>query len=49
VVSLSDEQTKKWGAALRPVAEDWAATDDAHRQVLAKVRELAAQVQTTTK
>ncbi|HEY3919429.1 MAG TPA: TRAP transporter substrate-binding protein [Stellaceae bacterium] len=47
VVSLTADQTKKWGAALAPIAEEWAATDDAHRQVLAKVRELAAQVKTT--
>jgi TRAP-type C4-dicarboxylate transport system substrate-binding protein len=46
VVSLSAEQNKKWGAALAQIAEEWGKTDDAHRQVLAKVRELAAQVQT---
>jgi TRAP-type C4-dicarboxylate transport system substrate-binding protein len=46
VVSLSAEQNKKWRAALSQIAEEWAGTDDAHRQVLAKTRELAAQVQT---
>ncbi|HWE73642.1 MAG TPA: TRAP transporter substrate-binding protein [Stellaceae bacterium] len=44
VVSLSAEQNTKWGATLSAVANEWAATDDAHRQVLAKVRDLAAQV-----
>jgi len=47
VVSLSEAQNKKWGAALGSIATEWAATDDAHKQVLAKVRELAAQVKTT--
>jgi TRAP-type C4-dicarboxylate transport system substrate-binding protein len=47
VVSLTADQTKKWGAALTPIAEEWAATDDAHKQVLAKVRALAAEVKTT--
>jgi TRAP-type C4-dicarboxylate transport system substrate-binding protein len=47
VVSLSEEQNKKWSAVLGAVATEWAATDDAHRQVLAKTRELAAQVETT--
>jgi TRAP-type C4-dicarboxylate transport system substrate-binding protein len=47
VVSLSAEQNKKWGAALSQIAEEWGATDDAHRQVLAKTRELASQVQST--
>lgn len=47
VVSLSAEQSKKWGATLSQIADEWANTDDAHRQVLAKTRELAAQVQTT--
>jgi TRAP-type C4-dicarboxylate transport system substrate-binding protein len=46
VVSLSAEQNKKWRAALSQIAEEWAGIDDAHRQVLAKTRELAAQVQT---
>jgi TRAP-type C4-dicarboxylate transport system substrate-binding protein len=46
VVSLSAEQNKKWSAELGSVATEWAATDDAHRKVLAKVRELAAQVKT---
>ena len=49
VVSLSAEQNKKWGAALSQIADEWGKTDDAHRQVLAKTRELAAQVQTTAK
>jgi TRAP-type C4-dicarboxylate transport system substrate-binding protein len=47
VVSLSAEQNKKWGATLSQIAERWASTDDAHRQVLAKTRELAAQVKAT--
>ena len=47
VVSLTADQTKKWGAALGPIADEWGATDDAHKQVLAKARELAAQVKTT--
>jgi TRAP-type transport system periplasmic protein len=47
VVSLSAEQNKKWGATLSQIAEQWANTDDAHRQVLAKTRELAAQVKAT--
>jgi len=47
VVSLSAEQNEKWGAALSAIAEEWGNTDDTHRQVLAKVRELAAQVPTT--
>jgi len=46
VVSLSAEQDKKWGAALGAIASDWAATDAQHKAVLAKVRELAAQVKT---
>jgi TRAP-type C4-dicarboxylate transport system substrate-binding protein len=49
VVSLSSEQGKKWGAALGSIAAEWAATDDAHKQVLAKTRELAAQVQASAK
>jgi len=49
VVSLSAEQNKKWGAALSQIAEEWGKTDDAHRQVLAKTRELAAQVSTMAK
>ena len=49
VVSLSAQQDKKWGAALGRISTQWAATDDAHRQVLAKTRELAAQVSTTTR
>lgn len=48
VVSPSTEQDKKWDAALSSIDSEWAATDDAHRQVLAKARELAAQVKTTT-
>jgi TRAP-type C4-dicarboxylate transport system substrate-binding protein len=48
VVSLSAEQNKKWGATLAQIADEWAATDGAHKQVLAKTRELAAQVQTTS-
>ena len=47
VVSLTAEQNKKWGTVLSAISTDWAATDDAHRQVLAKVRELAAQVKPT--
>jgi TRAP-type C4-dicarboxylate transport system substrate-binding protein len=47
VVSLSAEQNKKWGATLSQIAARWASTDDAHRQVLAKTRELAAQVKAT--
>lgn len=46
VVSLSAEQNKKWSAELGSIATEWGATDDAHRKVLAKVRELAAQVKT---
>jgi TRAP-type C4-dicarboxylate transport system substrate-binding protein len=49
VVSLSSEQGKKWGAALGSIAAEWAATDDAHKHVLAKTRELAAQVQASAK
>lgn len=48
VVSLSAEQKKKWDAALGSITGEWAATDAAHRQVLDKVRELAAQVQATS-
>lgn len=48
VVSLTADQKKKWGAALEPIADEWAATDPAHKAVLAKARELAAQVKTTT-
>lgn len=46
VVSLTAEQNKKWGTALGSIASEWGATDAAHREVLAKVRELAAQVKT---
>ena len=48
VVSLSTEQNKKWGAELGSIADEWAGIDDAHKAVLTKVRELAAQVKTTT-
>lgn len=49
VVSLSAEQNKKWGATLAQIAEEWGKTDNAHRQVLEKARELAAQVQSTAR
>ena len=32
--------------ALGSIADEWGATDDAHKQVLAKTRELAAQLKT---
>ena len=44
VVGLTPEQTETWSAALKPIVDEWGATDDAHRQVLAKARELAAEV-----
>jgi TRAP-type transport system periplasmic protein len=44
VVGLTPEQTESWGAALKTIADEWGATDEAHRQVLAKTRALAAEV-----
>jgi TRAP-type C4-dicarboxylate transport system substrate-binding protein len=48
VVSLSTEQQKAWGADLAPITEQWAAIDAQHKAVLAKVRELAAEVKVAT-
>lgn len=44
VVALTPEQSRKWRAALTPITKRWASIDAAHRRVLAKVRELAAEV-----
>ena len=44
VVTLTPEQRAAWTARVSPIIEAWAATDDVHAKVLAKVRELAAEV-----
>jgi TRAP-type C4-dicarboxylate transport system substrate-binding protein len=44
VVTLTPEQRAAWTARVAPIIEAWAATDGAHAKVLAKVRELAAEV-----
>jgi TRAP-type C4-dicarboxylate transport system substrate-binding protein len=44
VVALTPEQAAAWKARVAPLVDAWAATDDAHAEVLAKVRELAADV-----
>ena len=44
VVTLTPEQRAAWTARVSPIIEAWAGTDDAHAKVLAKVRELAADV-----
>jgi TRAP-type transport system periplasmic protein len=46
VVSLTPEQAKKWQADVTPLIEAWANTDDSHRKVLTKARELAVQFKT---
>jgi TRAP-type transport system periplasmic protein len=44
VVTLPPAQAAAWKARVAPLIDAWAATDDAHAKVLAKVRELAADV-----
>jgi TRAP-type transport system periplasmic protein len=44
VVTLTPEQRATWTARVSPMIEAWGTIDDAHAKVLAKVRELAAQV-----
>jgi TRAP-type C4-dicarboxylate transport system substrate-binding protein len=44
VVSLTPEQRERWNGLVKPLVDSWAGTDDAHAKVLAKVRELAAEV-----
>jgi TRAP-type C4-dicarboxylate transport system substrate-binding protein len=44
VVSLTPQQRETWGALVKPMVDAWAATDDAHAKVLAKVRALAVEV-----
>jgi TRAP-type C4-dicarboxylate transport system substrate-binding protein len=44
VVTLSPEQAARWRAQVSPLIDSWASIDDAHAKVLAKVRELAAEV-----
>ena len=44
VVTLTPALREKWNALVKPLVDSWAATDDAHAKVLAKVRELAADV-----
>ena len=44
VVTLTPEQRARWTAQVSPLVESWASIDDAHAKVLAKVRELAADV-----
>jgi hypothetical protein len=44
IVTLTPEQRTAWTARVSPIIETWAGTDDTHAKVLAKVRELAAQI-----
>lgn len=44
VVTLTPGQRAKWNALVSPVIDSWAGIDPQHAKVLAKVRELAAQV-----
>jgi hypothetical protein len=44
IVTLTPEQRAAWTARVSPIIETWAGTDDTHAKVLAKVRELAAQI-----
>ena len=44
VATLTFEQATAWKARVAPLVDAWAATDDAHAKALAKVRELAADV-----
>ena len=41
-VKLGPELQEKWKAQIDPMVDAWANTDDAHRKVIATVRELAA-------
>jgi TRAP-type C4-dicarboxylate transport system substrate-binding protein len=42
IVKLTPEQQAQWKAKIDPMVDAWANTDDAHRKVVAAVRELAA-------
>jgi TRAP-type C4-dicarboxylate transport system substrate-binding protein len=44
VVTLSPEQAARWKAQVSPLIDSWAGIDASHAAVLAKVRELAAEV-----
>jgi TRAP-type C4-dicarboxylate transport system substrate-binding protein len=44
VVTVTPEQRAAWTARVSPIIDAWADVDDAHAKVLAKVRELAADV-----
>ena len=49
VVTLTPEQRATWTARVSPMIEAWGTIDGAHDKVLAKVRELAAQVKARDK